>query len=360
VSTLATRRQTERWCSHCHGHRTDSYANVLVAAVVVLAGAATMGGGAVAADPNQDDQFLALLDKEEIPAVENVPTVIAAGHTVCRRLDSGMPVDDIVDAMRNDAYAINPRMRLHRARITTTMTRFVIAAVETYCPYDQSKIAAITANPEPGSNELAHRVAVYPHNAVNSGTDLPEPPALDMMGRCRDDRSGCDVYGAVLASLTEAVPAGEIPLPNPPQIPIPPLPTAQIRTPPRTIAAPAPPQQQPPPAPEVKPPPEQVKPPPEQPAPEVKPPPEQVKPPPEQPAPEVKPPPQQQPPPAPEVKPPPEQVKPPPEQPVPEVKPPPEQVKPPPEQPAPEVKPPPQQPPPSRRPHLPGFVKLAP
>jgi hypothetical protein len=330
VSTLATRRQTERWCSHCHGHRTDSYANVLVAAVVVLAGAATMGGGAVAADPNQDDQFLALLDKEEIPAVENVPTVIAAGHTVCRRLDSGMPVDDIVDAMRNDAYAINPRMRLHRARITTTMTRFVIAAVETYCPYDQSKIAAITANPEPGSNELAHRVAVYPHNAVNSGTDLPEPPALDMMGRCRDDRSGCDVYGAVLASLTEAVPAGEIPLPNPPQIPIPPLPTAQIRTPPRTIAAPAPPQQQQPPAPEVKPPPEQVKPPPEQPAPEVKPPPEQ-------PAPEVKPPP------APEVKPPP----------APE-------VKPPPEQPAPEVKPPPQQPPPSRRPHLPGFVKLAP
>jgi hypothetical protein len=208
-----------------------SHVGVLVTAVGVLTGAATMVGGAVAADPNQDDQFLALLDKEEIPAVENVPSVIAAGHTVCRRLDGGMPVDDIVDAMRNDAYAINPRMRLHRARVTTTMTRFITAAVGTYCPYDQGKIASITPNPAPGPSEPALQVAGYVRNAVN------------------------DAHGTVLALLIESAPSGEIAPPNPPQIPAPPPPTAHLRTPPRVNAAPPAPEQPPLPPPEQKPPP---------------------------------------------------------------------------------------------------------
>ena len=36
----------------------------LVTAIVVLSGAAIVRGGAAAADSNQDDQFLALLNKE--------------------------------------------------------------------------------------------------------------------------------------------------------------------------------------------------------------------------------------------------------------------------------------------------------
>jgi hypothetical protein len=253
-----------------------SYTGALVTAVGILTGAATMGGGAVAADPSQDDQFLALLDKEEIPAVENVPSVIAAGHKVCRRLDGGMPVDDMLDAMRNDVYAINPRMRLHRARVTTTVTRFITAAVETYCPYDQGKIASIAANPAPGPGEPTHPVAVY------------------TAGRYRDDWSHYDARGTVLASSIEAAPAGEITPSNPPQIPAPPPPTAHIRTPPRVNAAPPPPEQPPPLPPEEKLPPPEEQPPPSPPEEKLPPPPEQALPP----SPEQAPPPQQVEPPA--------------------------------------------------------------
>lgn len=74
-----------------------SHAGALGAALVVLIGAAILHDGPAAADPNQDDRFLALLEKKEIPAVANVPRVIDAAHKVCRKLDGGMPVNDIVD-----------------------------------------------------------------------------------------------------------------------------------------------------------------------------------------------------------------------------------------------------------------------
>lgn len=111
-----------------------SHAGALGAALVVLIGAAILHDGPAAADPNQDDRFLALLEKKEIPAVANVPRVIDAAHKVCRKLDGGMPVNDIVDGLRNDAYNIDPVMRLYPVRLTTTMTRFISAAVEIYCP----------------------------------------------------------------------------------------------------------------------------------------------------------------------------------------------------------------------------------
>jgi hypothetical protein len=49
----------------------------LVTPIVVLTGAASLRGGAAAADPSQDDQFLALLNEEGIPALQNVPSLIA-------------------------------------------------------------------------------------------------------------------------------------------------------------------------------------------------------------------------------------------------------------------------------------------
>jgi hypothetical protein len=298
-----------------------SRAGALVTAILVLTGAAILSGGAAVADPNQDDQFLALLDQEEIPAVKNVSSVIAAGHRVCRRLDAGTPVDDLVEAMRNDSYNVDPIVRRYPARVTSTVTRFIAAAVEVYCAYDQGKIASGMANPAPGSNEPTHRVAAYPHNAFGAGSDLWEqPPALNTSnmpaawqeptdtgalwlphlvdggvfgaGRYRDNRSDCDVHGTALATLIEAAPSGEINPPNPPEIPAPPPPTAQIRTPPRASAAPPP--QQLPPAPEQPPPPEEPPPPPQEPPPppqkveppqEPPPPPQQVEPPPAAPRP---------------------------------------------------------------------------
>jgi Protein of unknown function (DUF732) len=262
----------------------------LVTAIVVLTGAAIVRGGAAAADSNQDDQFLALLNKEGIPALSGVPTLIATAHDVCRVLDTGMPVDAVVKALVNFAYSNDPTQDL--GRYERTETRFVHAAVGAYCPNDQAKIASSMANPAPGWNEPTHRVAAYPHNAVHSAGDLREPPpALDAVdlpaawqeptgtgavrlqhlmgggvfvaGGCGDDRSGCDAHGTVLASLIGAIPGG-ITSPNPPQIPAPPPPTAQPLTPPRPIAA-RPPPQQPPPPPEQPPPPGlQVEPPPQQ------------------------------------------------------------------------------------------------
>ncbi len=227
-----------------------------------------------------------MLDKEEIPAIKNVPRVIAAAHKVCRKLDGGVPVNDILDGLTNDAYNIDPTMRLYPARLTTTMTRFITAAVEIYCTYDQSKIASIKANPEPVSNDRRTEPPGT-RSTVNSGSDLRErPPGLDLTnvpaawqeptgtatvrlphlmdggvfvaGRYGSDRS--DGHGKMLASLMRAVPAGDPRLPDPPQIPAPPPPNAHILTPAPPIAVPAPPKQSPPP-PQQPPLPQEVEPP---------------------------------------------------------------------------------------------------
>ena len=266
-----------------------THAGALVTAIAVLTGAAILRGGAAVADSNQDEQFLALLDKEGIPAVTGVPSLIYTAHKVCRKLDAGMLADDLVDAMVNDAYGIDPPERLYASgRLARTEARFITAAVEAYCPYDQSKIASIVANPAAGWNEPTQRVAT--HNAVNSGGDLREPPpGLDMInmpaarqeptgtaavwmphlmdggvfvaGRSGGDRSDFDAHGTVLVSLIGAVPSGEITDPSPPQPPAPPPPAAHVQTAPRPIAAPPRPNQSPP-RPQQPPPPPQQPPPP--------------------------------------------------------------------------------------------------
>jgi hypothetical protein len=289
----------------------STYAGFLVTAIVVLTGAAILHGGAAAADPNQDDQFLALLDKEGIPALEGVPSLIDTAHKVCRALDAGTPAGAVVNSLVTFAQSDNPGA--DRGRLERTETRFVRAAVGAYCPYDQGKIASIMANPAPGPNGPTHRFAAYAHNAVNSGSDLREPPpARDMINPSAAWQEPTGTLDTVLASLIGALPGG-VPPPNPPQIPIPPPPTGQTLTPPRPIAAPPPPKQPPHPPQQVEPaPPQEPPPPPQQvePAPQEPPPPPQEPPPP----PQQPPPPPQQPPPPPQQPPPPPQQPPPPPQ----------------------------------------------
>jgi hypothetical protein len=159
--------------------RITGLTSALVTAIVVLTGGAILRGGAAAADPDQDEQFLALLDEEGIPAIDGVPSLIVTAHHVCRILDAGMPVDDLVDAMVNNAYGIDPSERRYApGRLARTEARFITAAVAAYCPYDRGKIASLVANPAPGWNEPTHRVAAYTHNAVDSGGDLREPPPV--------------------------------------------------------------------------------------------------------------------------------------------------------------------------------------
>lgn len=152
---------------------TSGRASALVAAVVVLTAVVLLPHGAAAADPNPDDQFVALLDQKGIPALENVPSLIAAAHRICHQLDGGMPVDAVVDDMRERAFKVNsPGGQYPPDRVARTIARFISASVEAYCPSNQPKITSLQsmAYPVPGSNEPTQRGITNAHNAANSSS----------------------------------------------------------------------------------------------------------------------------------------------------------------------------------------------
>jgi hypothetical protein len=191
-------------------------ASALVTALVVLTGVVMLPHDTAAADPNPDDQFVALLDQKQIPALENVPSLIATAHRICRQLDGGMPVDGVVDDMKQRAFNANSGGGPYPPdRVMRTVARFISAAVEAYCPNNQAKIASISAmaNPMPGSLDQTQR-----------GT-----------ARTR------------YAALAWQFPSGETGQPDPPQLPPAPPPTVQIMTPPQPAVKPPPPKQPPPP-----------------------------------------------------------------------------------------------------------------
>ena len=191
---------------------------------VVLISAAVLPGHTAAADPDQDQKFFDLLGQKEIPPVDNANSLIETAHKACSKLDGGMSVGDLVDLIRNNGYNENPLTRLNPAdRITRTINQFIIASVEAYCPYDRGKIASIASYRTTPSGEPTYRVTEYAHDAVVSRR-------------------------LILASLTQALPAGEIPPTKP--LPVP------VQQPPAPPEAPAPaPQQAPPPQPQQPPPP---------------------------------------------------------------------------------------------------------
>lgn len=96
------------------------------------------------ADPAQDQKFFDLLGQKEIPPVDNANSLITSARHACEKLDSGMPVGDLVELVRNNGFAENPLTRLQpQDRITRTIDQFISAAVEAYCPYNKGKIASI-------------------------------------------------------------------------------------------------------------------------------------------------------------------------------------------------------------------------
>ncbi|BBY04311.1 DUF732 domain-containing protein [Mycobacterium seoulense] len=216
---------------------TTNRAGALVTAIVVLTGVMMLPHGAAAADPNPDDQFVALLDQKGIPALDNVPSLIATAHRVCRQLDGGMPVDAVVDDMRERAFKANPAGGPYPAdRVARTIARFISAAVEAYCPNDQPKIASLQAMAiaVPGPNQPAQ-----------------QSTSVHLLGVALASTGGVCLAGCGL------VPLGETGQPDPPQLPPPPPPTAQIMTPPRPVVTPPPaqqPQREPAPGPQQEPP----------------------------------------------------------------------------------------------------------
>jgi Protein of unknown function (DUF732) len=117
-----------------------SVAGALVSAAAVLT-AGIICAGAAGADPGQQqDQFLAILQQEQIPAIDNVPGLVARAHELCGRLNGGESVETVINDEMNDGYGDNPALRLYPARVRRTATRFVIASVDVYCPSHQGEL----------------------------------------------------------------------------------------------------------------------------------------------------------------------------------------------------------------------------
>ncbi|HME79250.1 MAG TPA: DUF732 domain-containing protein [Mycobacterium sp.] len=113
----------------------------LVSAAVVLT-AAIVCAGAAGADPGQQDQFVALLEQEQIPAIDNVPGLIARAHQICGELDGGTPVEAVANEEMDSAFEDNPALRLYPARVRRTAIKFITASVDVYCPSHQGQLPA--------------------------------------------------------------------------------------------------------------------------------------------------------------------------------------------------------------------------
>jgi hypothetical protein len=106
--------------------------SALLAAAIVCAGAA-------GADP-QEDQFVALLAQQQIPATDNVPGLVYRAHQICGELDGGASVQATIDEEVNTAFGDNPTLRQVPNRVNRTATRFVIASVTVYCPSHKGQL----------------------------------------------------------------------------------------------------------------------------------------------------------------------------------------------------------------------------
>jgi hypothetical protein len=113
----------------------------VLANVSLMLTTAIICAGAAGADPSQQqDQFVALLQQEQIPAVDNIPGLVARAHEICGELDGGAPVETVVGEEINSAYADNPVLHLYPARVRRTATRFITASVDVYCPSHQGQL----------------------------------------------------------------------------------------------------------------------------------------------------------------------------------------------------------------------------
>jgi Protein of unknown function (DUF732) len=116
-------------------------ADALISTTVVLA-AAIICAGAAGADPSQQDQFVALLEQEQIPPIDDgeVAGVVARAQQVCGELKGGSSVDTLVNDEMNRGYEDNPRLHLYPDRVRRTAVRFITASVNVYCPSHQREL----------------------------------------------------------------------------------------------------------------------------------------------------------------------------------------------------------------------------
>ena len=110
-----------------------SLTDALVSASLVLT-AAIICAGAASADPSQQDQFVALLEQDQIPLMDNLPALVARAHQICGELNGGASVYTVVDEELNGIFEENPAYRQEFARVHRTAIRFIAVSAEVYCP----------------------------------------------------------------------------------------------------------------------------------------------------------------------------------------------------------------------------------
>jgi Protein of unknown function (DUF732) len=113
-----------------------SLADALVSASVVLT-AAIICAGAASADPSQQDQqdqFVALLEQDQVPLIDNLPALVARAHQICAELNGGASVYKVVDEEMNGIFEDNPALRQESARVHRTAIRFIAVSAQVYCP----------------------------------------------------------------------------------------------------------------------------------------------------------------------------------------------------------------------------------
>jgi Protein of unknown function (DUF732) len=110
-----------------------SLADALVSASVVLT-AAIICAGAASADPSQQDQFVTLLQQDQIPLIDNLPALVARAHYICGELDGGASVETVVNEQMNGMFEENPAYHQISARVKRTAVRFIAVSADVYCP----------------------------------------------------------------------------------------------------------------------------------------------------------------------------------------------------------------------------------
>jgi len=102
-----------------------------------LFAAATLCAGQASADPSpqeQQDQFVALLEADQVPMIDNLPALVARAHQICKELNGGTSVYAVVDEEMNGIYDEDPSLRAQAGRVHRTAVRFVAVSSEVYCP----------------------------------------------------------------------------------------------------------------------------------------------------------------------------------------------------------------------------------
>jgi hypothetical protein len=110
-----------------------SLADALVSASVVLT-AAIICAGAASADPSQQDQFVALLEQDQIPLIDNLPALVGRAHQICGELDGGASVATVVNEEMNAIFEENPAYHQISNRVKRTAIRFIAVSADVYCP----------------------------------------------------------------------------------------------------------------------------------------------------------------------------------------------------------------------------------